>query len=160
MTWQECCRQAVGQLTEADIENASAESWFLMEASCEISRNFYYLHGNEVMPPEKEARFQEWVAARCKRIPLQHLTGEQEFMGLPFMVTPDVLIPRQDTEVLVELALEQLKLLLKQKQQSTVYHDKGSKEECHLNAANKKEIQLPTDISVQDEKSDCITDQT
>lgn len=160
MTWQECCRQAAGQLTEADIENASAESWFLMEASCEISRNFYYLHGNEVMPPEKEARFQEWVAARCKRIPLQHLTGEQEFMGLPFMVTPDVLIPRQDTEVLVELALEQLKLLLKQKQQSTVYHDKGSKEECHLNAANKKEVQLPTDISVQDEKSDCITNQT
>ena len=120
MTWQECCRQAVGQLTEAGIENASAESWFLMEASCEISRNFYYLHGNEAMPPEQEARFQEWVTARCERIPLQHLTGEQEFMGLPFMVTPDVLIPRQDTEVLVELALEQLKLLLKQKQRSAV----------------------------------------
>ena len=158
MTWQECCRQAVGQLTEADIENASAESWFLMEASCEISRNFYYLHGNEVMPPEKEARFQEWVAARCKRIPLQHLTGEQEFMGLPFMVTPDVLIPRQDTEVLVELALEQLKLLLEKK--SVVLFDKGCKEECHFDAANKKEVKPQIDISVQDEKSDCIMDQT
>ena len=111
MTWQECCRQAVGQLTEADIENASAESWFLMEASCEISRNFYYLHGNEVMPPEKEARFQEWVAARCKRIPLQHLTGEQEFMGLTFKVNEHVLIPRQDTEVLVEEALRFLEPL-------------------------------------------------
>ena len=160
MTWQECCRQAAEQLTEAGIENASPESWFLMEASCEISRNFYYLHGNEAMPPEQEARFQEWVTARCERIPLQHLTGEQEFMGLSFMVTPDVLIPRQDTEVLVELALEQLKLLLEKKQKSAVPYDEGSKEECHLNAANKKDVQPQTNISVQNENSDCITDQT
>ena len=138
MTWQECCRQAAGQLTAAGIENAAAESWFLMEAACEINRNFYYLHGNEEMPPEKEARFRKWVTARCERIPLQHLTGEQEFMGLPFMVTPDVLIPRQDTEVLVELALEQLKLLLKQKQKSTVCHDMESKEEYAFDGANKK----------------------
>ena len=109
MTWQECCRQAVGQLTEAGIENASAESWFLMEAACKISRNFYYLHGNEEMPAEQESRFREWVSARCERIPLQHLTGEQEFMGLRFKVNSNVLIPRQDTETLVEQVLRIVK---------------------------------------------------
>lgn len=109
MIWQECCRKAAGQLEAAGIENAQAESWFLMEASCEIDRNFYYLHGTEEMPQQQEQKFHEWVDARCRRIPLQHLTGEQEFMGLPFSVTPDVLIPRQDTEVLVELVLDKLK---------------------------------------------------
>ena len=46
---------------------------------------------------------------REQRVPLQHITGEQEFMGLSFRVDENVLIPRQDTEILVEQALEILK---------------------------------------------------
>ena len=57
------------------------------------------------MPAEEWERYCELAEKRLARVPLQHLTGEQEFMGLPFRVTPDVLIPRQDTEHLVEEAL-------------------------------------------------------
>ena len=50
-------------------------------------------------------RYRELIGKRAGHIPLQHLTGSQEFMGLAFLVGPEVLIPRQDTETLVELVL-------------------------------------------------------
>ena len=51
--------------------------------------------------PDSEAKdYRELLDRRAERIPLQHLTGEQEFMGLSFLVTPEVLVPRQDTEIL------------------------------------------------------------
>lgn len=106
MTWQECCRQAAGELEEAGIENANADAWFLMEAVCAVTRNYYYLHAQDEMPHAQEECYKEYIRKRCGRIPLQYLTGEQEFMGLTFRVTPDVLIPRQDTESLVEEALK------------------------------------------------------
>lgn len=106
MTWQECCRQGAGALADAGIENANADAWFLMEAVCAVTRNFYYLHAQDEMPFAQEKRYREYIKRRCSHIPLQYLTGEQEFMGLTFKVTPDVLIPRQDTECLVEEALK------------------------------------------------------
>lgn len=53
-------------------------------------------------------RYQKDIETRAERIPLQHITGEQEFMGLTFKVNEHVLVPRQDTEVLVEEALKRL----------------------------------------------------
>ena len=55
---------------------------------------------------ETEQRFFELIRQREARIPLQYILGTQEFMGLEFLVSPDVLIPRQDTETLVERVLE------------------------------------------------------
>ena len=109
MTWQECCRQGARELTDAGIENANADAWFLMEAVCSITRNFYYMHAQDEMPDAQEKCYRDYIRKRCSHIPLQYLTGEQEFMGLNFKVTPDVLIPRQDTEVLVEEALKYVK---------------------------------------------------
>ena len=97
------------KLRTAEIENEAAESWFLMEYACKISRSFYLLHEQEEMPEDQWQGYEEICGQRCRHIPLQHLTGEQEFMGLPFRVNEHVLIPRQDTEVLVEEVLGVLK---------------------------------------------------
>jgi release factor glutamine methyltransferase len=100
--------KTAGMLREAGIENEAAESWFLMEFACGIDRSFYFLHEADEMSPEDEQKLSELAQRRCSHIPLQHLTGEQEFMGLPFWVNEHVLIPRQDTEILVEEALKKI----------------------------------------------------
>lgn len=63
-----------------------------------------FLKANEEVDEETEEKYMELIKRRAERIPLQHITGTQEFMGHVFKVTPDVLIPRQDTETLVEEA--------------------------------------------------------
>lgn len=106
MTYREARLKAARMLLDADIENESAESWFLMEFVCNITRSFYLLHEQDEIPDDQRHIFFEMTKKRCSHIPLQYLTGEQEFMGLPFKVNENVLIPRQDTEVLVEEALK------------------------------------------------------
>ena len=106
MTYREARGWSAQELKAAGIENESAESRFLMEYACGIDYGFYLLHETEEMSGEALQRFQELTRQRCRRIPLQYLTGEQEFMGLSFQVNSHVLIPRQDTEVLVEEALK------------------------------------------------------
>lgn len=66
-----------------------------------IDRVHLFLKANEEVDPETEEKYMELIARRAQRIPLQHITGVQEFMGHTFRVSPDVLIPRQDTETLV-----------------------------------------------------------
>ena len=109
MTYREARMQAAKQLAAAGVENEAAESWFLMEAVCGISRSFYLLHEQEAMDPVQEQVYFALTRQRCGRMPLQYLTGEQEFMGLDFKVNEHVLIPRQDTETLVEEALKKIR---------------------------------------------------
>ena len=68
----------------------------------------YYLKQGETAEEQAAERYFDCISRRAQRIPLQHITGEQEFMGLPFIVNEHVLIPRQDTEILVEEALSHL----------------------------------------------------
>ena len=63
-----------------------------------------FLKNEEEVDPEVERKYAKLIERRASRVPLQHITGEQEFMGYTFAVDPDVLIPRQDTETLVENA--------------------------------------------------------
>lgn len=60
-----------------------------------------FLKAEEEVDKETEEKYMELIKKRAERIPLQHITGVQEFMGHTFKVSPDVLIPRQDTETLV-----------------------------------------------------------
>lgn len=106
MTYREARLKAAKMLADARIENESAESWFLMEFISDMPRSFYLLHEQDEMPKDQEQAFFDLTEKRCSHIPLQYLTGEQEFMGLSFRVNEHVLIPRQDTEVLVEEALK------------------------------------------------------
>ena len=99
---------AVKKLSEAGIDDREArtDAGLLMEFVFGCDRGYIYGHGDEeVTDEEKLSRFRELTAKREEHFPLQHLTNEQSFMGLDFYVDENVLIPRQDTEFLVEEAM-------------------------------------------------------
>lgn len=98
-----------GTLKEAGIADASVDARLLLEWVTGISVTEYALNPFLELEEGQKSAYLELIEKRKSRIPLQHLTGEQEFMGLTFQVNPDVLIPRQDTELLVEAALKLLK---------------------------------------------------
>lgn len=108
MTWREAYDWGKAELLEAGILEGSwdAEHLFLYVTDCD--RTKLLLSWNEIFPKEQEQAYRQLIEKRKLHVPLQYLTGEQEFMGLPFYVNQDVLIPRQDTECLVEAVLRQL----------------------------------------------------
>ena len=106
MTYREALLLGKNRLKDSGIQDADTDAWLLFAAVLGIDRNFYYLHINDVLQEKEQSRYESWLQLRSEHVPLQHITGEQEFMGLPFLVSPDVLIPRQDTEILAEEALK------------------------------------------------------
>lgn len=106
MTYRECYEQGCRTLQAAGIEEAALDARLLLEAVCGTDRNDLLVHGEQPVAPEAEEKYFGWIGKRAGRIPLQQLTGEQDFMGLTFTVNENVLIPRQDTEILVEEVLE------------------------------------------------------
>lgn len=96
------------QLREAEIAEAELDARLLLEYVCGTDRNTLLVHGDREVTAEENENYVNLISGRKKHIPLQHLTGVQEFMGLEFYVNQDVLIPRQDTEILVEEAMRRL----------------------------------------------------
>ena len=96
-------------LAKAGITEADLDAWYLLEFVTGITKARYYMDPDQSMDPEAWKKYKEYLEKRRNHIPLQHITGSQEFMGLEFLVNEHVLIPRQDTEVLVEEALEMMK---------------------------------------------------
>lgn len=108
MTYRECYEKGCHILNEAGIEESTLDARLLLEAVCGTDRNDLLVHGEQPVEPETEEKYFGWIGKRAGRIPLQRLTGEQDFMGLTFTVNENVLIPRQDTEILVEEVLKEL----------------------------------------------------
>lgn len=108
MTYRECYEQGCRTLQAAGIEEAALDARLLLEAVCGTNRNDLLVHGEQPVAPEAEEKYLNWIRQRAEHIPLQQLTGEQGFMGLTFSVNEHVLIPRQDTEILVEEVLKEL----------------------------------------------------
>ena len=107
MTIENAYREGRRRLEQAGIGDAAIDAWYLLEHVTGVRRAEFYM--NPDMPVEgHENAFFEMIGKRCRHIPLQHLTGVQEFMGMEFEVNEHVLIPRQDTEVLVETTQEYL----------------------------------------------------
>ena len=106
MTVKEAYEFGGKQLQAAGIKEFELDAFYLLEYVTGITRARFYADCEKVLEEEHEKQYNELLAKREKRIPLQHLTGEQEFMGLSFLVNEDVLIPRQDTETLVEACLQ------------------------------------------------------
>jgi len=95
-----------GYLAEKGVENPRLEAeWMLCEA-LSLDRVGLYLNFDKPLNDAELAAFRGMVQRRAKREPLQYILGSQEFMGLDFQVTPAVLIPRHDTEVLVAEAVQ------------------------------------------------------
>lgn len=95
-------------LQEAGIGDAALDAGLLLEFVCRISRSRLLACPEERVFPEAAARYRALIGKRSAHIPLAYLTGTQGFMGLEFLVNENVLIPRQDTETLVEEAMKQL----------------------------------------------------
>lgn len=108
MTYSELFRQGKEDLQSAGIAEAQLDARLLLEYACGISRSALLAHGDRMAEAKEQAAYEELIARRKRRIPLQQLTGAQEFMGLEFMVKEQVLIPRQDTEILAEEVLKNL----------------------------------------------------
>lgn len=108
MQYQEIYRQGVSVLQKAGIEEAELDARLLLEEVCATDRTALYAHGERELTPEEERAYLEKIGDRAERIPLQHILGQTEFMGLTFEVNKDVLCPRPDTEILVEEALKYL----------------------------------------------------
>lgn len=108
MTYRECYEQGCRTLQAAGIEEAALDARLLLEVVCGTDRNDLLVHGEQPVAPEAEEKYLNWIRQRAEHIPLQQLTGEQGFMGLTFSVNEHVLIPRQDTEILVEEVLKEL----------------------------------------------------
>lgn len=108
MQYQEIYRQGVTALQEAGIEEAALDARLLLEEVCGTDRTALHAHGERELAGDEESAFLEKIEGRAKRIPLQHILGRTEFMGLTFEVNEDVLCPRPDTEILVEEALKHL----------------------------------------------------
>ncbi len=101
-------KEGAGILEGAGISDASLDAWYLLEYVTGISRASYFGDPNRELPEDQVREYLQYIEKRKTHIPLQHITHEQEFMGYPFYVNEHVLVPRQDTEVLVEEALENL----------------------------------------------------
>lgn len=106
MTFRKALEYGEKKLNEAGILEAKNDSWLLLATACHIDHTFYYVHMDEELEEEQWSAFENLIRKRAERIPLQYITGEQEFMGILFHVNSNVLIPRQDTETLVEEALK------------------------------------------------------
>lgn len=102
MTYRELYSWGIDQLKKADIEEAALDARLLLEEVCGTDRNYLLSHGENPVTEIQNRDYTADITRRAAHVPLQHILGYQEFMGLKFKVTPDVLIPRQDTEILVE----------------------------------------------------------
>lgn len=106
MTYHETMKRGEKLLSMAGIDDSKTDAWLLLERICRIDRGFYYMHMEDDLPEEQLSEYEITLRKRAEHIPLQYITGETEFMGLKFKVNSSVLIPRQDTETLVEEALK------------------------------------------------------
>lgn len=116
-TYKDALEYGKQRLLECEIEDANLDAWLLLEYVSGISRSWYFVHEDEEISENEIEKYQMLIEKRGKHIPLQQLTKEAYFYGMKFFVNENVLIPRQDTEVLVEQVLnlskgkEKLKLL-------------------------------------------------
>lgn len=106
MTYKEALTNGVQVLEKAEIDTARIDAWYLLEHTGNINRQHYYLNEDGELTEEEQHEYQLAIHKRAEHVPLQYIIGEQEFMGMTFKVNPNVLIPRQDTETLVEEALK------------------------------------------------------
>lgn len=109
MTRRELISWGTKQLEQSCIDNAKGDAWTLFEFVTNISKLDYLVAGEVEVSKEEKEKYEQLIQKRMSHIPLQHITNVQAFMGFDFFVNEHVLIPRQDTETLIEEVLEHKK---------------------------------------------------
>ena len=105
MNYREVYDFGVNKLKENDCKEAALDARLLLEYICHTNRNDLLAHGDREVSQEDLELYRKWLERRAGGEPLQYITGEQDFMGLTFLTHESTLIPRQDTECLVEEAM-------------------------------------------------------
>lgn len=108
MNYTEAFLMGMQKLKEAQIGEAQLDARLLLEEVCGTDHNTLLCHGDREVSEAEEEQYRKALEQRADHVPLQHLLGYQDFMGLRFQVNEYVLIPRQDTEILVEEAMRYL----------------------------------------------------
>lgn len=108
MNYTEAFLMGMQKLKEAQIGEAQLDARLLLEEVCGTDHNTLLCHGDREVSEAEEEQYRKALEQRAVHVPLQHLLGYQDFMGLRFQVNEYVLIPRQDTEILVEEAMRYL----------------------------------------------------
>lgn len=106
MTIREALNQAVIMLKNEDIESPKNKARMLLQTTLKKSREYLMIYDTKEMTPLEREQYIRNIKRLIAGEPLQYITGKQEFMKLNFLVTKDVLIPRADTEILVEEVIE------------------------------------------------------
>lgn len=102
MTLKTLLEQGAKQLRDGQIADADIDAMYLLEHVFSIKRMDFLMNPKREVSEEEKERYLQVISRRASYVPLQHIIGSQEFMGFDFIVNEHVLIPRQDTEVLVE----------------------------------------------------------
>lgn len=108
MKYVKVCEDGFAFLQQAGIQDAKIDARLLLEYICNTSYSTLFVDPDKEVNEEQLVQYQACLNRRAQHEPLQHITGECEFMGLTFQVSKDVLIPRQDTENLVEEVMKDL----------------------------------------------------
>lgn len=109
MTYRELLSEGENILKNSNIQDYKTDAFYLLEYVFKMNRSSFFLKGNESIEDNQTGKIKEYfdkIDIRKNHTPLQHITNCQEFMGLSFYVDENVLIPRQDTEILVEKAIK------------------------------------------------------
>ena len=106
MTYKQALEKGIKILEAERIIDARIDAWYLLSYVSQLTKAKYFLVQNDEIDELTLFKYKEALVKRAEHVPLQHITGEQEFMGINFWVNEHVLIPRQDTETLVEEALK------------------------------------------------------
>lgn len=122
----EAILEAAQLLRRSGVPEARREAGSLLAPLLQKDRAFLITHAGDLLSAEALAAFRDWTVRRAKGEPLQYITGQQEFFGLDFEVNHDVLIPRPETELLVETALE----LIGEAQSAPLICDVGTGSGC------------------------------
>lgn len=105
-TIREAWKEASCLLSQGGIEEAQKHAELLIEHLLDLTRTEFLLRWDEPFPRDKDAVLAQMIDRRLSGEPVQYIIGEQEFYGLPFYVNPSVLIPRPETELLVEAVMK------------------------------------------------------
>src|SRR6266481_1112566 len=103
-------KNGIAKLRHANVPSFTLAAELLLPHVLGRNRTWLYAHPEEIVADADAHRFFDLIGRRAAGEPTQHLTGKQEFWGLEFEVTPDVLIPRPETEHVIEVALDRLAL--------------------------------------------------
>jgi release factor glutamine methyltransferase len=110
VTLRESLAAAISRLTAANVPSPRLNAELLLMFTLESDRAYLYAHSERQLSEDEQRRYEQALSERERGVPTQYITGHQEFWGMDFIVTPAVLIPRPETEHVIEAVLERVRV--------------------------------------------------